>query len=735
MGGGNRRGVKGGFKRLSFRVTILSLFAALVLVVAGGTTYTQHALTASMAVDASERILTEINRAVIEQTRTLLRPLLNFADVLGSMPGETTLASSTGHPTTPLLLKFLKNNRAVTSAYLGFEDGRFYQAVNLAPGRAPAAEGPVAPPEARFSIRLILPTEDGRRIEHVRFLTANHDMIESGAPVAVKYDPRVRPWYREAMSTESTIVTDFYLFRNGRDVGLTVARAFDGEAVGVLGIDLTLAALSQFLQARQHEAFGSDNAGAIFLFTPNGNLLAHSNTTPVTGESPAKGTSLPSLAAVEDPVIAAVYRNFVRTRRNGDQVEAITVNGTQYAVQYASVPLPNGTDVHLALAMDLEPFLKPMADAQKRTLLISIGIVLTLMPLVYLAATTISRPLTALATAVRDIRHLRFEGRIIEHSRIRELDDLASSVRNMRDAIRGFGKYVPIYVVREIVERGRLPTIGGEVREVGVMFTDIQGFTPWSQSVSPEELLATMSRYLSGMCDVIERHGGIVDKFVGDAIMAYWNAPLPTENFSERACLAALHCRDFADRFAAEIVTPDMNNGTFVTRFGLHVGKATVGNVGSERRMDFTVMGAPINIGSRLEPLNKYYGTQILVSSDLAQQCDEHLLFRWIDMVQPVGALEPLNVFELVGARPDWPEAPPEVAVTPEVLVRCRAWNKIREVHRSRDWQGLQSFAHDFVERFGADPIARIYLERAEQYLVTPPPADWNLATLYLTKR
>jgi adenylate cyclase len=231
------------------------------------------------------------------------------------------------------------------------------------------------------------------------------------------------------------------------------------------------------------------------------------------------------------------------------------------------------------------------------------------------------------------------------------------------------------------------------------------------------------TEYLEGLVNLILEHHGTVDKFVGDQVMAYWNAPTPNPDHAADGCRAILACRDWSnaqnERWARE-GTP-----VLYTRFALHLGDAIVGNVGSSDRMDYTVVGATINLGSRIEGLNKVYGTQVLITQPVALAVGAAFVHRPVDRVLPKGAVHPLDVYELVGQLRD---------VDAHKLARCKAWSTVYASYLSRDWEACARELAAFVAHFGADTLTRIYADRIRAFKAHPPPTDWDGVIRYATK-
>jgi adenylate cyclase len=254
----------------------------------------------------------------------------------------------------------------------------------------------------------------------------------------------------------------------------------------------------------------------------------------------------------------------------------------------------------------------------------------------------------ALALETDRIQKFQTDGPAREvRSMIREIDDLGQSVATMRTVVRTFASFIPKRLVQQLLATGDAMRLGGSRREVTILFTDIAGFTNITEKADPEQVMIRTSRYLAVLSAVIMEHGGTVDKFVGDAIMAIWNAPADDADHVAHACAAVLACREANRRLNAEFE----NEGwpAYRTRFGLHTGEAVVGTIGSADRMAYTVLGATVNLAARLEPLNKEYGTEILVSEAVRQRVADRFAFRMIDAIQPKGFEATVRVYELCG--------------------------------------------------------------------------------------
>lgn len=220
--------------------------------------------------------------------------------------------------------------------------------------------------------------------------------------------------------------------------------------------------------------------------------------------------------------------------------------------------------------------------------------------------------------------------------------------RDRRLIAKLFSLYLPPLVVERMVAGGRMPELGGEEREVTVLFSDIAGFTAISEASDPATLVQGLNTYFSTMTDIIEAHGGFVDKYIGDAIVAVFGAPVDDARHAEHAMRAAMKMRDALQADPARFALAGL---PLKTRIGLNTGRVLIGNIGSPRRFNYTAMGDAVNLASRLEGANKLYGTSILVSEDTIRAAGDAVVARRVDIVRVVGRSTPVRLYEPLSPR------------------------------------------------------------------------------------
>ena len=291
--------------------------------------------------------------------------------------------------------------------------------------------------------------------------------------------------------------------------------------------------------------------------------------------------------------------------------------------------------------------------------------------------------------------------------------------------IRGaFSQYLSPILVNRLLKNPKLLTLAGEERCMSILFSDIRGFTSISETMAPQELCRFINQYLTPMTEVIMEHQGTVDKFIGDAIMAFWNAPLDDPAHAGNSCHAALTMQKKLielNRFWQQHGVAPIKIGV-----GIHSGMVRVGNMGSEHRFDYTVMGDAVNLASRLEGITKLYGSPIIVSdATYRMQKESDLVFRELDRVRVKGKDEAITIFELVDEKQSLDEE--------KLKELGRHTHALNFYYRGNFETALTEFGA-LAQLRPALPLYRIYVERCRHFLDNPPEADWDGVTSMATK-
>lgn len=280
---------------------------------------------------------------------------------------------------------------------------------------------------------------------------------------------------------------------------------------------------------------------------------------------------------------------------------------------------------------------------------------------------------------------------------------------------KAFSSYVSPELVTEIIKNPDRLALGGAKKEITVFFSDIRGFTGISEKLAPDMLVLLLNEYLGPMTRVVLKNKGTLDKYIGDAIMAIYNAPLDVPGHPEKACQTAIEMikelKEVNNSFK-EKGLPSLDIG-----IGINTGFAVVGNMGADMRFDYTAIGDTVNLASRLEGQNKYYGTHIILSEFTAEKVKGKFLIREIDLLRVVGREKPSAVFELMTDQP-------EPARNENERLAQRFSEGLR-IYRSMDFQKAFEVFSSLADEY-KDPASKLYAERCREYLKTPPPSEWD---------
>jgi adenylate cyclase len=288
--------------------------------------------------------------------------------------------------------------------------------------------------------------------------------------------------------------------------------------------------------------------------------------------------------------------------------------------------------------------------------------------------------------------------------------------RKVRSA---FGQYVSPEVVRRLLLNPQL--VEPRKTEISVMFSDIRGFTTISEQLDAQELAKFLNEYLSDMSGIVLEFSGTLDKYIGDAVMAFWNAPLEVEAHPTKACDSALkmmvRVREMQQKWEAQ-GRPHLDIG-----IGINTGNASVGNMGSVLRYGYTALGDTVNLSSRLEGLNKDYGTHIIVNeTTYAATSKAGYIYRELDLIRVKGKSQPVTIYELIGRQGESTDyGSPE-----DLEKRLEKYRQARELYTQRQWEQAQKSFEAILATWDGDGPSRTYWKRCQEYLFDEPPSGWD---------
>ncbi|MDX2223462.1 MAG: adenylate/guanylate cyclase domain-containing protein [Rhodospirillaceae bacterium] len=702
-------------------VVLLPLMAGVVAIII----WQSYSRSVEAALSAGRQLVGNLQTEVALQQSALLAPLKVAIATLSTDPRLTADgAAAMERP----LLALLDAYPHIAAMRIGFESGAALEAVSLREIYGGAVADIVALSGARYGVRQVRPAAargDGNEARSWNLYDANRALIAARDDDPVGGDPRAMPWFAAADAAGGPVDTMPYVMSMTATAGVSTTQGFiaaNGER-GAIAADMGLRQYSLPL-----ESLAISENQQVFLFTGSGRLLAHTDYDTVIRKTaePAAVGAVVDLASVDDlthPTARAIVAAH-RAQGGSFSLRDLEAGGTAYLAAVTRLAVgdgPDGSGVYMAFALPQSTFTAAFIAIGRNAALISALVMLASVPLIVLVARRLARPLAGLAQATDRIAQLDLGAPVSAPTRIAEIATLGNSLDRMSGALSQMAKYVPKSLVQDLVRSGLSVDVGGERRPIALLFTDVKDFTPIADGLAPEALMAQMSEYFDVLVRVILAHGGTVDKFVGDAVFAFWNAPNRQDDYVALAARAALAVRDASNGLNGHWRAS--GKPVWYTRIGVHAGEAVVGNVGSSDRMDYTAIGDTVNMGSRIEGLNKAYGTQVLISEQAVRGLAGQFSVRPIDLVVPKGATTPLEVFELRGPAGEARDA-----------ALMTAWADVIAAYRSRDWGLAQRQLNDFQRRWPDDGPALMFATRVAGFASNPPPAVWDGVTKFSDK-
>ncbi len=286
-----------------------------------------------------------------------------------------------------------------------------------------------------------------------------------------------------------------------------------------------------------------------------------------------------------------------------------------------------------------------------------------------------------------------------------------------------FGRYVSPQIVKQLLSNPELVKLGGQKKELTILFSDIRSFTTLSENMDPEDLVNFLNEYLSAMTEIIFEYNGVVDKYIGDAIMAFWGAPVEDKHHASNAARAALKMLERLENLNKKWEKegkPQINIG-----IGINSGVVTIGNMGSNVRFDYTVMGDNVNLASRLEGINKQYRTRIVVSEYTREKIKDEFVLRKLDRVAVKGKKKPVEIYELVGEKG-------KTGI--ETIKKIKLFEKGLALYFERNFSEAKKYFLATIKFAGEDGPSEVFIERCERLIENPPPENWDGVFVMKTK-
>jgi len=522
------------------------------------------------------------------------------------------------------------------------------------------------------------------------------------------FDPRQREWFKSAIASDTTVWSEPYLFVDGVK-GITASRAWkatdSGTPLGVFTVDFYLKDLETLLNS-----VASKMQSLSVILAPDGDLICSSTHPDAVPLSAALSAWVKS-----DPNFKNATSNDVRSH-----LIPMKVGGTDYIASLDHVQSPSGLTCIVAAIIPEDFIFSRIKRMAQQMEIIAAGGMLVALALGWLLAYRVSEPLRALGSDLAKVGQFHLASNKGSPSAVQEVNQLRDAADRMKSGLRSFIKYVPDDLVRQLLSSGKEAMLGGEVRRLTIFFFDIEGFTAHSERVSPAVLVHELADYFEILSRRLRQHSGTIDKFIGDGLLGFFNAPEKVTNHENQACRATL-----IGLQELELRQKDPAKIPFRTRVGLHCGDVLVGNIGTPERFAYTVLGDVVNVASRLESLNKVYGTHVIASGEVHASAGNDFEWRHLDRVAVFGRQGGMDIYELMGLKD---------GVDEDRLYRRKRYEEALDLYLNRSFWDARSLFAQIVEKCPSDKAAVLMMTRCDHMVAHEPAPDWNGVFVYTVK-
>ena len=711
-------------RKLGLKLVLTGLVLATVVL----TALSIHLLWSNAARSNVADVVAQLNKEIIGQVRNEVRGVLDDAvaaqNAVGSVFANGTIRTDEESKRDFIFLALLRSKPSLSWISFGAADGSFF-----------GAQRDLAVRTDGNHLNLVTVDWDqaaGTGRERIfRFESKGNDIAYIGEQPSrpSDYNATLQPWFLRAKADNGPGWNESASVPNVLRAGISTSTPLEinSKFVGVIDVVIELERLSSFLQLLQRdERVGK--SGTVVIIDRFGHVIASADETAILQQRLGQMPMLRELGA--DNRLLMLAEQTIRTNQidlrsvsEARQIEIVdAASGDTYYVTFAAADFLGWVVATVIPARDF------LADIQENAkYLLGALAVLTLVMAglaVLLANNLVARPLARIVGQLKHVEGFRLDRVTHLPSRLREFDGLSTALLQMSRGLASFQKYMPTELVRTLVSQGIEAKPGGTQEDLTVLFADLAGFTQLSESLG-EAVVPVLSEYLETASSAVTAYKGTIDKFIGDAVMAFWGAPVENADHARDACAAALALQRMMSARQARLGAGDARAGLRV-RIGVNTGRMLVGNVGSPDRLNYTVIGDPVNVASRLEALNKRYGTTVLIGEETRRAAQAAIIVRRVDWVAVYGRTESMAIYELL-------------AMTDEVGEDARAWVSSYEdglgAYADRRWsEAGQHFAAADAERAGGDPPSRLFIERCRTLMRHPPGEDWTPVAVQMDK-
>ena len=582
------------------------------------------------------------NQASIENAQDFVQPVAGTLRLLAAAASADPAFFRT-EQSRDFLYQALTSAPQIDAAYVSFEDGYHRVVTRIDADRR--RSDPLIPAAANWHSSYIDDFSTGEKRARHRTFFDTWPHVVGHYYVATTMDLRALEGYQAVKESLSLVVTEPSI---NPDTGYPVIFlrfpiVRNGDFIGCATANITLDILSHYLASHRTSAHST----TIIANPTNGDIIAHSEMQKGVRTEDGR-IEVARLDNVADDDARFAYRQQNKTNENNFSFRS-PVTGEEVTASFTRFPNSFGQPWEVINLTPTNDFVGVLAASNRQMLLIMLALIAIELFLIYLVSVRLARPIETVAQELKSVEGMHFKAPSARKSRIREIAQLQSTVALLRNSLQSFSSFVPLDVVRQLIESKIPLALGVELRFLTVFFSDLENFSTHAEQLGPTELLAQMSTYFEEVTRAITEEHGTVDKFIGDGIMAFWGAPAHRSDHVLRACTGALRAARRMERVNQTWIAE--GRPSIRMRIGLNCANVLVGNVGSSERLSYTVMGDGVNVAARLEGMNKIFGTTICISDSVFEAVEKDIVARPLRRVQVKGRKHEFMIYELLGVR------------------------------------------------------------------------------------
>tara|TARA_B100000427_G_scaffold301526_1_gene284767 strand:- start:1110 stop:3083 length:1974 start_codon:yes stop_codon:yes gene_type:complete len=649
------------FNKISIFSSITILFS--ILFSAGVITLVTYSfLKSEYAIEnLAKRLNTSIAQQVKQEFELLVEPSNDFFNVLETLARVDGKLNVKSKRLQQILLSYVGEYPQLYNIFIALPNGEFLMSTDSTP----------------LKISYI---ESKKNVSKTILFDLDKQILKSESSNNVTYNPLTRPWYQGAINQSGVFATDVYTFFESQKPGVTLSKVIrnqKGQIIAVVGVDLLLTNLQLFLSSVD---ISKDSFIAIIDKEKGKYIVSKDN-------DRIKEDSFEMIK---------LFHKFT-TKQDFDQIE---FKKETYYFTESDVGSSYFESWKYVIAIPESELISEILVMRQQSLKFGALILVAGCIVIFLFSKLFSRPIKEISNQANKIKQLEKVASLRLMSPVDEVSELIQSVNALGSAFDSFVHYVPKTIVKHLLDTNQKAGISGQMYNVTILFTDIEGFTAFSDGEDPENVSVYLSRYFELLSEKVLAYGGTIDKYIGDSLMVFWGAPIKIEEHA----LQAVRCvMEIKNELESERIQSDPILSKFKTRFGLHSGRAVIGNIGSSERFNYTAIGSDVNICARLEALNKEFNTYSLISDSTKAQIGDSMLTRPLEPVLLKGVKEKVMVHELL-----------DQSVDKELVA---AYERCHQHYMNKEYQESKAGFEELLVLSPDDKIVQYYVEKIGQII------------------